>query len=181
MHLSIINGCQKEDAAMQRALFRQYAPLMMTVCRRYARHQAEAEDMLQEAFIKVFRNIDRYDPAKGAFNPWIRRIVVNTAIQYWRKERRNIWVQPDADLPDIPEDEAPFHLLSEEEILQLIAQLPEGFRMVFNLYALDGYSHAEVAQALGITESSSRSQLTRARRWLKNAISALKLETDERF
>jgi RNA polymerase sigma factor (sigma-70 family) len=182
MHESIIIGCKQGIPAMQRRLFEMFAPVMMTVCRRYTADSAAAEDVLQEAFIKVFRSFDRFDPSRGVIEAWIRRIVVNTAVQHWRhQQRHNTWLT-DTPVPDVPEAEDPPEMLfTEEELLSLINQLPPGFKMVFNLCVLEGFSHAEVAKELGITESTSRSQLARARKLLQAAVNAFKLEANERF
>jgi len=168
---AIIKGCKKEQAAQQRALFEQLAPLMMTVVRRYTNHRTDAEDILQEAFVKVFHSFGKYDEEKGPVEAWVRRIVVNTAIQHWRRwQKNNPFVAVAETLPDVPVSAEADLLIDEEQLLTLIAGLAPGFRMVFNLYAIEGYSHAEIAETLQITESASRSQLARARKQLQAAL-----------
>jgi RNA polymerase sigma-70 factor (ECF subfamily) len=147
-----------------------YAPLVMTVCRRYAPDQAGAEDILQDAFVKLFRTIHSYDDQKGAIDAWIRKITVNTAIEHWRKWRKQWQILSDAHFPESAAEADSNLYWDEEALLQLIADLPPGFRIVFNLFAIEGYSHQEIAQALNITESASRSQLARARKWLQEAL-----------
>lgn len=170
MHQDLIKGCIRQQPAQQRKLFEQVAPLMMTVCRRYAPTQADAEDILQEAFVKIFRSFDQFDENKGPLMAWLRRIVVNTAIGHWRKWHKNTLLIAEETLPETPVHSEADLKLDEEEILAMIAALPAGFRVVFNLFAIEGYNHAEIAQMLGITESASRSQLTRARKHLQETI-----------
>jgi RNA polymerase sigma-70 factor (ECF subfamily) len=165
----IIQGCIHEDRRCQRALFSRYAGKMMTVCLRYARHRMEAEDLLQDAFIKVFDHIQSFE-GKGSFEGWIRRIVVNTAL---KNVSRHSFQKEGIGLDGIIEssaDPSVFSALSEQELLAMIAQLPQGYRIVFNLYVIEGYSHREIADTLGIEESTSRSQLVKARNTLQNLI-----------
>jgi RNA polymerase sigma factor (sigma-70 family) len=165
----IIKGCKDQTPAMQRRLFEQFAPYMMTACRRYVSDESSAEDILQEAFLKIFKNIHQYDASKGSIEPWMRRIVVNQAIEFWRKHYAKYAFVSEENMPDLPDNNLADSSLSEEEILKLIRDLPPGFRMVFNLAAIEGYSHLEIATQLNITESTSRSQLTRARKMLQVA------------
>lgn len=169
----LIEGCMREDRKCQQEVFRRYASKMMGVCLRYARHQMEAEDLLQDAFIKVYNNISKFE-YKGSFEGWIRRIVVNTALKNYSKksftyEQIGVEEQPENTVP--PEVYAHLH---EEELLKLVAALPDGYRVVFNLYAIEGYSHKEISEMLGCQESTSRSQLVKARKLLQAQI--LKLQ-----
>ncbi len=162
----LIEGCRKENKACQYALFQRYAGKMLTVCRRYARHQMEAEDWLQDAFVKIFDNIGKFK-GHGSLEGWIRRIVINTALKQlgkasFKKEELGI---EQLDAPFL-EPSALEHL-HEEELLNLISNLPEGYRIVFNLHAIEGFSHREIAELLGIEESTSRSQLAKARKLLQ--------------
>jgi len=136
----------------------------MTVCRRYARHDMEAEDWLQETFVKIFTNLKKFKH-KGSFEGWVRTIAVHTCLKNCKKSKS---VEPDA-----------ISALGEEELLKLIQDLPEGYRTAFNM-SLDGFSHKEIAQKLGIRESTSRSQLVKARSLLKQKIEALKKNRYER-
>ena len=142
---------------------------MLAVCLRYTRHRMEAEDILQDAFIKVFDNISKFE-FKGSFEGWIRRIVINTALKNYSKKsfkQEQIGLENQPELPLEPEI---YSNLEEEELLRLINQLPDGYRVVFNLYAVEGYSHKEIADLLGIQESTSRSQLVKARKMLQGMI-----------
>ena len=163
----IIRGCQKGRAKYQKALVLRYSPLLMTVARRYCRDDHAAKDVLQEAFIRVFRAIDRYEQT-GSFTAWMRRI--NVALQTkdkasYRREQSGLeqiahpMVSPQA-ITD----------LNAEDLIALIQRLPDGFRDVFNLYIVEGYSHDEIAELLHIAPGTSRSQLTRARQKLQAMI-----------
>jgi RNA polymerase sigma factor (sigma-70 family) len=165
----LIKGCIREDRRAQRAVFDKYAGKMMSVCLRYARHRMEAEDLLQDAFIKVFDNISRFE-GKGSFEGWIRRIVVNTAL---KNVSRHSFQKESIGLENIVEtsaDPSVFSQLSEEELLGMVSRLPDGYRIVFNLYVIEGYSHKEIGSMLGIEESTSRSQLVKARNVLQNQV-----------
>ena len=168
----IIRGCLRGSAQFQRALYERFAGKMYAVCLRYARTPADAADILQEGFLKVYSKLDQFQ-FQGSFEGWIRRIMVNTALRTYQKQRFDNETSGYERLPDAPVDPDAIASLSEAELLQIIARLPEGYRVVFNLVAIEGYSHAEVAETLGIQESTSRSQLTKARRWLCEQVEAL--------
>lgn len=166
----MLTGCRNGETAAQRALYEQFAPKMLAVCYRYARQEGDAQDMLQDAFVKVFQHIDRYDD-RGSLEGWIRRIVVNTAIDHLRKHKYQL---QQTEVNDAVHHEATVESaldhLELEFLYEVIQSLPDGYRMIFNLYAIEGYSHAEIGEQLGITESTSRSQYTRARSLLKKRI-----------
>lgn len=148
-------------------LFEQYAGKMMTVCRRYSRDATEAEDMLQEALIKVFQYIHQYK-FEGSFEGWVRKIVVNTALRYVQKKKVS-FTEINNDSESSPRLEAyAYSNLGEEDILKLINQLPEGYRLVFNLSVIEGFTHDEIAEMLNIQPATSRSQLVKARKMLQN-------------
>lgn len=160
------------SAQCQRQLYERYASKMYAVCLRYARTSSDAADMLQEGFVKVFSKIDQFQ-FQGSFEGWIRRIMVNTALRAYQRrhfEQEQSGLEHVQDLSVNPDAVAS---LSEGELLDLISRLPEGYKLIFNLVAIEGYSHAEAAVMLGIQESTSRSQLTKARRWLCEQVEAL--------
>jgi RNA polymerase sigma factor (sigma-70 family) len=168
----LIQGCVRKDTNAQHTLFEKYAGILMTICRRYAGDLHEAEDMLQEAFISIFSHINQFK-FEGSFEGWLKRITVNAAIKILQK--RNIKVigitndQNELISPD-------FNILSDlntEDLLKLINQLPDGYRIIFNLYAIEGYSHDEIAAMLKIKAATSRSQLSKARAILKDKINLL--------
>ena len=169
----LVKGCINENRAAQQEVFRLYAGKMLTVCRRYARHNSEAQDLCQEGFIRVFNKIHTFK-ATGSFEGWIRRVMVNVAIKNYQKssyQREQIGLE---GYQEGAADPTVFAHLHEEELLKLIATLPEGYRVVFNLYVIEGYSHAEIAELMGIGESTSRSQLVKARKMLQGMV--LKLQ-----
>lgn len=170
----LIDKCLKGDPTSQRGLFDMYAGKMMSVCKRYGRHKAEAEDMLQEGFIKVFMNLEKYNNA-GSFEGWVRRIMINTALKYVSKksfQNESLGIES-YQLTDRKEDPEIYAKLGVDEMMTLINELPDGYRYVFNLYAIEGYSHKEIGESLGIEESTSRSQLVKARRILQTKINEL--------
>jgi RNA polymerase sigma factor (sigma-70 family) len=138
---------------------------MYAVCLRYARSRDDAADMLQEGFVKVFTKMEQFQ-FQGSFEGWVRRIMVNTALRTYQRQRYESEFSGYEILPDAPVEADAIANLSEAELLGIISKLPDGYRMVFNLVAIEGYSHAEAAEMLDIQESTSRSQLTKARRWL---------------
>ncbi|HVZ25951.1 MAG TPA: sigma-70 family RNA polymerase sigma factor [Sediminibacterium sp.] len=165
----LIQGCIRQDSRSQRVLFDRYAGKMMGVCLRYANDSMEAEDMLQDAFIKVFQYIGQFK-FEGAFEGWIRRIVVNTAIRHLEKKKLH-FKDIDENGPQTPQiDAQAYTQLNQAELLKLISQLPEGYRLVFNLNAIEGYSHEEIAEMLHIQPGTSRSQLVKARKMLQHQI-----------
>lgn len=165
----LIHGCLRKDRQCQKTLFKLYAPKMLAVCARYARHKMEAEDIMQDGFVKVFTKMDTFK-FNGSFEGWVRRIMVNTALKLVAKssfKKESIGME---DYQDNHIDAGVFAKLSADEIMQLVAKLPDGYRIVFNLYAVEGYSHRDIAKSLGIEESTSRSQLVKARRILQKKI-----------
>lgn len=170
MNKEYIQACKNQDPRSQKAVFLHFAPKMMTICRRYVYSDENAKDVLQEAFLKLFKNIDLYDEQKSNFESWIRMIVVQEAITYWRKYiKKSNFVEEDL-VPLQIENPIIEAQLDEENILELIKSLPDSTRIVFNLYVFEGMTHQEISQTLHIGESTSRSQLTRARKQIQEAI-----------
>lgn len=165
----LISGCIRGDRRMQQELYDRFAPKMYGVCLRYAGNAAEAEDILQEGFIKVFKKIGSFR-GEGSFEGWIRRIFVNTAIEHYRKK---IYLQP---ITETEENSVEGQYLSvldnlaEKDIIQLIQQLSPGYRTVFNMYVVEGYTHKQIADELGISEGTSKSQLSRAKQILQDLV-----------
>jgi len=165
----LIRGCLRGNAQCQRSLYERFAGKMYAVCLRYARSSSDASDMLQEGFVKVFTKLEQFH-FQGSFEGWIRRIMINTALRTYQRQRFDQETTGYENLPDMPVEPDAISALSEAELLKLIAKLPDGYRMVFNMVAIEGFSHAEAADLLGIQESTSRSQLTKARRWLSEQV-----------
>lgn len=168
----LIQGCVRGNRDCQQVIFRKYAGKMLALALRYAKHQMEAEDIVQEAFIRVFDHMHTFEH-KGSFEGWIKRIVINVALKNFSRKRfsqEQIGIDQDFDAPV----EAPADLLmGVQEILDMVKELPDGYRVVFNLYAIEGYNHKEIADMLGIQESTSRSQLVKARKLLQQKLAGL--------
>lgn len=146
---------------------------MYAVSLRYARQREDAADILQEGFIKVYSKLEQYS-GNGSFEGWIRRIIINTALRHYQRQRFSSEQHGYEHLPENPVEPDALSNLSEQEMLNMVQDLPDGYRAVFSLVAIEGYSHSEAAQALQIQESTSRSQLTKARRLLAAAIEKAK-------
>ncbi|MDR3267579.1 MAG: sigma-70 family RNA polymerase sigma factor [Tannerella sp.] len=166
----LITGCLNGDRRSQKELYDLYSRKMMGVCLRYVSDRETARDLLQDGFVRVFTSMHSYSGV-GAFEGWMRTVFVNGALEYLRK--RDV-LRDSADIESmhelLDEEESAVSRLSAKELMQLIDTLPEGFKAVFNLYAIEGYSHKEIADKLHITESTSRSQYVRARKWLQERI-----------
>lgn len=165
----LIKGCLDEDVKCQRMLFEQHAGKMMSICLRYAKDAMDAEDMLQESFVKVFKYIRQYK-FEGSFEGWMRKIVVNTCLRNLQKKKITFSEINDYSerLPQV--DPYAFSNLGSDDILKLIHELPDGYRMVFNLNIIEGFTHEEIGAMLNIQPSTSRSQLVKARKMLQNQI-----------
>ncbi len=166
----IIKGCQKGKPDLQRDLYNMFSSKMYGVCLQYCKDQTEAEDCLQEGFIKVFTNIKKYR-FEGSFEGWVRRIMVNTTIELFRKKKPVISID-DVVLVKLENEtlEEDVSEISREEIFEIVKELPPKYRMVFNLYTLDGLSHKEIAKTMDITVGTSKSNLSRARKWIKDRL-----------
>lgn len=170
---AIIKGCKNQKPKFQEALVNQYSPMLMTVCRRYTTDDHRAKDILQDALIKILNALPQYQPT-GSFEAWMRRIVITTALKSINKK----WLKKEAPYNEqsrsimIPADA--YARLGAEDLLKVIRELPEGYQQIFNLSVIEGYNHKEIGELLGIKESTSRSQLTRARKMLQEKV--LKME-----
>ena len=169
--MELIKGCIQEKKACQRELFARFSGKMMSVCMRYARNRAEAEDILQEGFIRVFDNISKFR-FQGSFEGWVRRIMVNSALKFYSKKAFKQEFPGIESYHEQSTDPVIYSQLSEQELLNMVAELPDGYRLVFNLYIIEGYSHKEIGKMLKIGESTSRSQLTKARKMLQQKVLA---------
>jgi len=166
----LVKRCKAGERKAQELLYKQFASKMLGVCMRYGTDKMEAEDMLQNGFIRVFQKINDYRE-EGSFEGWVRRIMVYSSIEYYRKHHKMMQMV-DMEFSDNEPSVNPAVLASMDakDLLALIQQLSPGYRMVFNLYAIEGYSHKEIAGIMGISEGASKSQLSRARSILKKKI-----------
>lgn len=172
---SILKGCIKGESSAQRRLFDSYSRMMLGVCNRYASNIEEAEDIMQEGFVKIFLNIKEFK-GDGSLVAWMRRIMINTSITHYHKMLKHRYHD---DLDEVKETKFEDHQWEEsdftsEELFGVIRRMPEGYRMVFNLFAVEGYKHREIAKILEIDENTSKSQYSRARRWLQERLIKIK-------
>jgi RNA polymerase sigma factor (sigma-70 family) len=170
----VIRGCLKNDRRSQEELYKRYYPAMMALCLRYVRNSGDAVEVLNDAFLKVFRQLGRYDEGKGALYTWMRKILINTALDSLRKQKMIRYHEMPTATEEEPgiENEA-ISKLNSDELLGLIRQLPLTTCLVFNLHGIDGFSHREIADMLGISEGTSRWHLSDARRRLKQIINPM--------
>ena len=168
----LIKKCIKGDIKAQRALFNRFAPKMFGVCLRYAKDKNTAEDVLQEGFVKVFFNIEKFKG--GSLEGWIRKIMVNTSLDEIRK---NTKFKNNVNIEKVKQNEKKNYIIEgliAQDILNIINKMPSGYKIVFNLFAIEGYSHKEIGEKLGISESTSKSQYFRARNFLQKKIETIK-------
>ncbi len=176
----LLQGCQQNDAYAQQELYGRYSPKMLSVCYRYAKTREDAEDMLQEGFIKVFSQIKQFE-GRGSLEGWILRIIVHTCINHLKKNKKfndNVDILFASNI-SVKEDNIPA-VLQAKQVVECIRILPIGYRTVLNLYAIEGYSHKEIASILDIEESTSRSQYTRARNMLEEILVKKNIVTKEK-
>ncbi len=174
----LIKGCLGGDRRMQEELYRRFSPRMYGVCLRYSGNAEEAEDILQEGFIKIYKKLESYR-GEGSFEGWIRRIFVNTAIEHFR---RKIYQQPITEQHENTLEGKNLSILDnlgEKDLLKLVQELSPGYRTVFNLYVVEGYTHKEIGEMLGISEGTSKSQLSRAKVILQDMVKKYLQERDK--
>ena len=170
----LIEGCRKNKASAQRTLYERYSGRMLAICRRYIGIIADAEDTMIKGFMKIFENIGQFK-GEGSFEGWMSRIMVNESLTHIRKAK-NMWVETSVEFADHKPDygwvEENIH---SDHILHIIDEMPTGYKTVFNLYSVEGYSHQEISNMLGISEGASKSQLSRARAHLRNRLHDIEL------
>jgi len=171
----IIEGCARHDRRAQQMLYDRYSRLLFGVCMRYASDRAEAEDILQESFLKIYFSIKEYS-GTGSFTGWMRKIVVNTAITHYHRNLKHKhyveieeYVSVETGVSSFEED-----FFTSDELFKVLNELPPGYRMVFNLYAIEGYKHKEIAEMLGIDINTSKSQYSRAKATLREKLEILR-------
>ena len=166
----LIQGCLRGDLRAQKQMYEKYAPTMMSVCLRYVKDKELARDLMHDGFIRLFTKIDTYS-GSGVFAGWVRKVFVNTVLEYLRRNDA-LKFSTDIEVAGYLQNDnvSAIEQLSANELLECIAELPDGFRTVFNLYAIEGYSHMEIAEKLNISEGTSRSQYSRARQMLQRKV-----------
>lgn len=177
----LIADCLLGNRKAQQRLYELYSGKMMGLCLRYCKNKDTARDLLHDGFLKIYTRLDSFE-GKGSFEGWMRRIMVNTALEYLRKqvdEGHSIDIEEAYSLTN--GDYGVLERMQAEELIKLIQKLPDGYRMAFNLFVVEGYSHKEIAEALNITESSSRVYVTRAKQLLQVMIASVNKKRDERI
>ncbi len=177
----LIKGCIEGNKQMQEELYNRFAPKMYAVCLRYANNTDDAQDLLQEGFIKVYKNLHRFR-AEGSFEGWIRRVFVNSSIEHFRKKAIQLSSVSDKEENTIENsDISALDTMAEKDIIRLIQELSPGYRTVFNLYVVEGYSHKEIGEKLGISEGTSKSQLARAKAILQKKVTQYLSDTQKSY
>ena len=167
---TLVKECVKGNARAQRLLFDKFAPKMLGVCQRYAKDTEQAEDILQDGFVKVFNKLKDFK-SEGSLEGWVRRVMVNTALDQIRKNSKLLGsVSTDDVAYKLESNDFIAENLMAEDLMKLIQSMPDGYKVVFNMFAIEGYSHNEIADTLGITESTSKSQYSRARAYLRERL-----------
>lgn len=175
----LIKGCVRRERSAQKRLYETFSSKMYALCCRYVKDSMEAEDVLVTAFTKILDRIDQYK-GEGSFEGWIRRVVVNEALTYLRRNR-SMYIETELEAADRePDYQLMSDHLEEEDLMNMIQELPAGYRIVFNLYAIDGYSHKEIANQLNISENTSKSQLSRARVFLQKILAEREASTKQK-
>lgn len=165
----LIKGCINRESRMQEELYNRFAPKMYAVCLRYSNNTDDAQDLLQEGFIKIFKNLDRFR-AEGSFEGWVRRVFINTSIEHYR---RKVTLFSTSEKEETLIQDSSWNALdklAEKDIIKLVQELSPGYRTVFNMYAIEGFSHKEIGGILGISEGTSKSQLARAKGILRKKV-----------
>ena len=174
----LINDCKNDNRKAQEQLYRIYSPKLFAVCLKYSRNYAEAQDNLQDGFILIFKKIEQFS-FKGSFDGWLKRVMINNVLQQYRNQTFLSLVNE--DVAEDYEVEIEEDNISMDYLLKIIQELPDRYRLVFNLYVIDGYSHAEIAEMLTINVGTSKSNLARARMILKEKIEQYKNEETKTF
>ncbi len=177
----LIAGCIAGDRKMQEELYNRFASKMYAVCLRYANNSDDAQDLLQEGFIKVYKNLHRFR-AEGSFEGWVRRVFINSSIEHYRKKQAKLTTVSDKEENTIEDsDISALDSLAERDIINLIQDLSPGYRTVFNLYVIEGYSHKEIGELLNISEGTSKSQLARAKSILQKKVTQYLSDTQKSY
>ena len=174
----LINDCKNDNRKAQEQLYRLYSPKLFAVCLKYSRNYAEAQDNLQDGFILIFKKIEQFS-FKGSFDGWLKRVMINHVLKQYRNQTFLSLVNE--DIADDQEVEIEDDSITMDYLLRIIQELPDRYRLVFNLYVIDGFSHAEIGEMLTITVGTSKSNLARARMILKEKIEQYKNEETKKF
>ncbi len=168
--IALITRCLSNERKAQRELYDILLPYFTVICRRYLRQEEDLKDVLQETFIRIFKNLHQYDMTRASFRTWATKIAINCSLKRNQRNEQNMTQELVEGLHDPHIAPEILKKLSDEEILQWLKQMPEAYFEVFNLFVIDGFSHVEIAELLGIEESLSRQRLARSRAWLKKKL-----------
>jgi len=168
---NIIEGCIRQERKAQHQLFQQYARWGLTICRRYVNNEEKAQEACNDGFLRIFKKIDTFDATKGELKAWMARVFINCALTTTKKETFNNSFSALSEVHAEPVSEERFFSFDAEEILKFLKHMPIGYKTVFNLYVMDEYSHKEIGQKLNISEITSRSQLRKAKIWIRENVS----------
>jgi len=171
--ISLIKGCQNGEAWAQKQLYESYLPYVLTIARRFGISDQEMADVIQDIFIEIFSSIDKYNSDKGAFKYWLKSVAIHKVMNVQRKQGRKREITVEHLEETLAGKNASTSNLDNEFLIQLIRELPDGYRRVFNLFVVDGFSHQEIGEKLGIDAGSSRSQLSRAKQLLRQKLLAI--------
>lgn len=172
--IQIIEGVKKSNREAQTELFRLYRSHWYMICMRYNKNSNDALDALQNGLIKIYSKINLFDSNKGNFKNWSSKVMINENLMYLRSKNQSFTVEYNTEINQVEnEDETPLDMLSTQELIKLIQLLPNGYRIVFNMYVMEGYSHTEIAEQLGITVGTSKSQLFKARKMLQQQLEVM--------
>lgn len=173
--LDLISACIDGSRTAQKQLYDMYRVKMYTLCLRYMSCKLDAEDMLQEGWVKVFREINSYDPEKGTFYGWIRKVFVNTNLEFLRKKKLQFEDLQEDNFSKVGYNSTIIDDMSMQEMVKTLQGLPSGYRSVFNLYVIEGYTHKEIGKILGITDSTSKTQLMKAKKIMRAKVILLRV------
>lgn len=171
-HTQLIRDCQQGDRSAQKAIYQYFYAYGMNICLHYSKNREEAQEILNDGFLKAFKKINSYK-FKGSFRAWLRRILIHSAIDYFRKHHREETQLEIVHMRELSVGNEGSHQLELDDILKLVQQLPPSYRIVFNLYVVEGYNHREIGQKLGISTGTSKSNLSKARAKLQKAVATL--------
>lgn len=164
---SLIKNYLRGDRGAMQELYERHEQYWFRLCLRYGRNRSEAQDIMQDALVQIFKTLKQFDREKGTFSAWSNRIMVTTALQHFRREKYRTLEDLNTVLEDADTSENVFDKISAKELTHIIQQLPDGYRMVFNLYEIEGYKHHEIAEMLEISVGTSKSQLSKAKKMLR--------------
>lgn len=165
----LVKACLKGDSRSQEALYKRYSPALYAICMRYAGNEDEAKDMLQDAFIKIFQNLGNFR-FEGSFEGWLKRVTTFNCLDHYKKSASKMKMVDIEEVYDVHVEESVSHKIESKQLYQALQKLPAGYRTVFNLFALEGFGHHEIAEMLGVSENTSKSQLFKARKMLQGML-----------